>query len=114
MYDIAFVAPECKLFLLSKSRFSRRSLAFTSTKKCDIYSIGVLIFMMITLMTDATSVSNALTIPKSKNFSEHIRELIETISRYQKYSNKLIQLLQKALEPNSSERSDVVQLKSLL
>jgi hypothetical protein len=69
---------------------------------------------MTTLLNDATSISNALTVPRGKTFCEHLKEAIEAIPNKRPYSNKVIELLQMALEPSPVDRYDAKQLKSLL
>lgn len=69
---------------------------------------------MATLTYDFDAIFKALTISKSKNFDSHIKEVIQAIPARQKYSSKLVTLLQKTLKENPSSRARKSDLKSLL
>jgi serine/threonine protein kinase len=106
-----FVAPEYKPFFLTRSR-RRTSQApmIEYTETGDIYSIAVLLFMLTTLTHDISSLSAVLAVPKTKSFEAHIRDVIQSASEHMKYSNKLIELIQKALQPDPSMRPTTKEL----
>jgi serine/threonine protein kinase len=109
-----FLAPEYKPFFISRSRWSRRSQTLKCTKKADVYCVGVLIYMLITLTSDLSTIYNALEVPKGMTFDNHIKSLVESVPVSIKYSEKLVHLLQMALRPTPTSRLEASELRKML
>jgi serine/threonine protein kinase len=85
-------------------------MTYECTEKGDIYSFGVLLFMMITYIYETDVLLNVLKGPSSKRHKTYIREYIGSSPSAQIYSSKLIDTLFKALHPNPERRPNVSQL----
>lgn len=104
----AFVAPEYKLALIANE--------FESTKlseKGDVYSIGVIVFILMTLMTDRLHLANFFLAPKSKNhmaYLVHLKDQITSMTSSANYSKELVNISVQMLHPSPERRPSIKQL----
>jgi serine/threonine protein kinase len=112
--EIAFVAPELKQVLETQSQAKNQGINFKYSESGDVYSFGVLLFMMVTLTCDPFTLSNSLTAPDKCTFEEHLKKQILLLPVKEKYSSKMINLIVKSLNAKPAKRASVKQLMSLL
>jgi hypothetical protein len=108
LYDVkAFVSPECKEFIRSQSQNNGEIGVYCVSEKEDIYSIGVLVYMMVTLTYDLTSLSKDLTVSTSNNFETYMIQHIGAVFSANRYSSFVLSFLIGMLHPNPDRRLDI-------
>jgi serine/threonine protein kinase len=106
-----FVSPECKAFLESNSDVRTYvGNDYIHTEKGDIYSFGVLLFMLISLYYEPISLCDTLDATNVSEYGLHLAEQLEIAISPREVRGSLFKLLLAALEPNPEKRASVKQL----
>jgi serine/threonine protein kinase len=111
---IAFLSPEFRNFLRNDSFSSKQNIDYQFSEFDDVYSFGILIYMMVTLTYDSDSMFNFLKAPSSRSFEAYLAEQLKSLFSSEKYSQRIINLIVRALHPNIKQRATVKQLMTLL
>jgi ankyrin repeat protein len=69
-----FVPPECKKFFILNQKKSNIQDLYKCTEKTDVYSFGVIMLMMTTLISDHTALYQLLIEGNSSRFQENLRQ----------------------------------------
>jgi serine/threonine protein kinase len=105
------VSPECKAFLESNSDVRTYvGNDYIHTEKGDIYSFGVLLFMLISLYYEPISLCDTLDATNVSEYGLHLAEQLEIAISPREVRGSLFKLLLAALEPNPEKRASVKQL----
>jgi hypothetical protein len=102
------VSPECKNYLLTSSITFDDTPQFKFTEMGDVYSFGVLLYMLVALVSDPFLITNSHVLP-NQTFS-----LPNEILMKRNYSPLINNLLFEALHPDPEKRAAIKQLIALV
>lgn len=88
-------------------------MTYQYSEKDDVYSFGILLFMMTTLLLEPEIISGSLMVQKTKMLQEHLAEQIDALNNTADSLLDIISIIAKALDPNPANRASLKELAAI-